>query len=108
MFAEDLIAAYPSAKVILTVRDEDKWYDSMRRTIWHHWIQDKTRDSEGTVVDNPLEKVSDKFHEYLWKSNFEVHGRECFRQHNERLRSLMSSRPDDFLVYDVQQGWEPL
>ena len=108
MFADDLIAAYPSAKVILTVRDEDKWYESMRSTIWHHWTHDKAQDSDGTVMNNPLKKVSDKFHEYLWKSNFEVHGREGFRHHNDRVRSHMASRPDDFLVYDVKQGWDPL
>jgi len=107
MFPEDLIAAYPSAKVILTVRDEDSWYASVKRTIWHAWAHQKSRSQDGTV-ENPLESVADLFHEHLWKSNFEVHGRKYFRQHNQNIIKLMSKRQDDFLEYDAQQGWEPL
>lgn len=29
MFTEELLAAYPDAKVILTVRDEDSWLSSV-------------------------------------------------------------------------------
>lgn len=107
MFPEDLVAAYPSAKVILTVRGEDGWYTSMERTIWHSWIQKKSRLPDGTV-ENPLESVADKFHEHLWKSNFEAYGRKCYREHNQNVRKLMSERPDDFIEFDVREGWEPL
>ncbi|KAL1645045.1 hypothetical protein SLS58_004116, partial [Diplodia intermedia] len=35
IFAEELIAAYPEAKVVLTVRDSvDAWYHSYSTTIW--------------------------------------------------------------------------
>jgi hypothetical protein len=27
--------AYPSAKIILTVRNEEKWSESMKATLWH-------------------------------------------------------------------------
>jgi hypothetical protein len=32
-FTDELLAAYPNAKVILTLRDPDKWIDSMKRTL---------------------------------------------------------------------------
>lgn len=35
LFAEELLKAYPEAKVILTTRDAEKWVESMQRTIWH-------------------------------------------------------------------------
>ena len=34
MFVEELLAAYPNAKVILTERDEDGWMISMERTFF--------------------------------------------------------------------------
>lgn len=32
-FAEELIAAYPEARVILSLRDVDSWYNSMLATV---------------------------------------------------------------------------
>lgn len=107
MFPDELVAAYPSAKVVLTVRDEDSWYASVDRTIWHAWRHGKARTQDG-AVENPMISLSDKFHESLWKSNFEEHGRRCFREHNNAVHKLMSSRSADFLTYDTLQGWEPL
>jgi len=34
MFVDELLAAYPSAKVILTTRDIDSWEKSMRATFF--------------------------------------------------------------------------
>jgi hypothetical protein len=36
LFAEDLIAAYPEAKVILTTRDPEEWWKSYSSTIALH------------------------------------------------------------------------
>ncbi|CAF9936433.1 hypothetical protein IMSHALPRED_010751 [Imshaugia aleurites] len=37
LFAADLIAAYPEAKVILSVRDADRWQKSVAETIMTHF-----------------------------------------------------------------------
>jgi hypothetical protein len=34
-FYEELMERYPEAKIILTVRDPDKWYESARSTIYN-------------------------------------------------------------------------
>lgn len=34
LFYKELMQAYPEAKVILTVRDPDKWYESTFETLW--------------------------------------------------------------------------
>ncbi|KAH8689380.1 P-loop containing nucleoside triphosphate hydrolase protein [Talaromyces proteolyticus] len=107
MFPEELITAYPSAKVILTTRDEEGWYKSMENTIWHAWYQGKSRSPDG-AVKNPMISLSDKFHGHLWKSNFEADGRKCFRDHNEKVKQLMSKHPSNFLVYNVKEGWDSL
>jgi hypothetical protein len=33
LFYRELLEKYPEAKVILTVRDPERWYDSVRQTI---------------------------------------------------------------------------
>jgi hypothetical protein len=40
-FSDELIAAYPEAKVILTNRDPDKWLDSIFRT-YHRTLESPT------------------------------------------------------------------
>ncbi|OJJ44439.1 hypothetical protein ASPZODRAFT_135262 [Penicilliopsis zonata CBS 506.65] len=107
IFAAELIAAYPAAKVILSTRDEEGWMKSMHQTIWHHRSTGAERAVDGSVP-NERSSVIDLCHEQLWRNNFEAYGRDCFRSHNREVARLMESRPGDFLIYDVRQGWEPL
>ncbi|KAJ5730881.1 uncharacterized protein N7483_005389 [Penicillium malachiteum] len=118
MFPEELIAAYPSAKVILSVRDEDSWVKSMEDTVLHMWNA-KTEASppetapandSGPVNHGPpaLHEMVRKIQTYAWGGDFETNGRQLFHEHNERVRQLMENRKEDFLEYRVAEGWEPL
>ncbi|KAK7701073.1 hypothetical protein SLS57_011878 [Botryosphaeria dothidea] len=99
IFPEEFIAAYPEAKIVLSIRDEDGWYKSMMDTLWHSW--------KGSVPDgNPMRSLSDKYHEYLWKSDFPANGRQLFRNHNEVVRRVAPK--ERFLEFDVKDGWGPL
>ncbi len=40
-FYEQFMEAYPDAKVLLTVRDPDKWYESSQATIYRMYDQGK-------------------------------------------------------------------
>lgn len=40
-FIDRLMVEYPDAKFILTIRDADSWYKSVKNTIWQ--VQHKTR-----------------------------------------------------------------
>lgn len=101
IFPEELIKAYPSAKVILSTRDEDKWFVSVRDTIWKGWFVQPP-------PPGPLLDCLVKLHRHIWNDDFEKYGREYFRKQNEIVRKLIAERPEDFLEYNVQQGWEPL
>ncbi|KAL1854258.1 hypothetical protein Plec18167_000177 [Paecilomyces lecythidis] len=100
-FPEELIKAYPSAKVILTIRDEDTWFNSVNNTIWKGWKMDQT-------PPGPLRSMLEALHKYLWRDDFETYGREYFRRQNDLVRKLMADRPGDFLEYNINQGWGPL
>ncbi|KAJ6015905.1 hypothetical protein N7540_010496 [Penicillium herquei] len=118
MFSDELIAAYPSAKVILLIRDEDGWVKSMEDTLLHMWNAEKEASQPGTERVNhsgPVDtrrlvrnEMVRKIQTYAWDDDFEANGRQLFREHNEHVRQLMETRKEDFLEYRVAEGWEPL
>ncbi len=111
LFAKELAEVFPDAKVILTVRDPNKWYDSFSETILDISSSWQMR----YVLSNciPMFYYLDKLHSVMFKSAFpslaltdrEITTRE-FTEYNERMiRDIPSSR---LLVFEVKQGWEPL
>jgi hypothetical protein len=111
---ETLANRYPAARVILTLRDPEKWWASMRATIYsqpppsgtpnadaftrmarkmaHYSLHDLglPRPPLGTQVTRPSrETMLARFH-----------------AHNEKVRR--SAAPGRLLVFEVAQGWEPL
>jgi hypothetical protein len=113
IFAEDLIAAYPAAKVILSVRDSaDAWYKSSGDTVWRYQSREiytrtlmerfwaammKTTDAAqlmAIIIHNtPLRE-------------FVIRGKQWYLDHNERIRQLVP--PDRLLEFNARQEWRPL
>ncbi|KAJ5273787.1 hypothetical protein N7478_008912 [Penicillium angulare] len=116
MFPDELIAAYPSAKVILSIRDEDGWIRSMEDTILHRWNAERAAsqvatDTESEVPDSIISTRNEmvrKIQRYAWNDNFGKNGRRLFRSHNEHIRQLMKERREDFIEYKPGEGWESL
>lgn len=84
--------AYPDAKIILTTRDEDKWLESMKATIWH-------------VQTSPFGQMMSK---YLWGEDREGQGKMRFRRHNEMVMNAAKERGREVLEFEVKEGWDPL
>ncbi|KAF7186310.1 hypothetical protein HII31_12385 [Pseudocercospora fuligena] len=110
-FAEELIEAYPDAKIIINHRDVDKWLISMRNTagvIWKwNWAWLAPWDQQ--LVD-PFwrfgEMVMVCFYKTLNDFSPESPAREAFLEHYRRLRK--TAPPERTLEYQVQDGWGPL
>jgi Sulfotransferase domain len=108
LFYRELLEKYPGAKVILTVRDPERWYDSMRQTIYfaHNAFP------RWAAVLNPRMRVFRRMIDGLWERMFR--GRfedrafaiDVFNRHNEQVRRDIPA--DRLLVYEISQGWEPL
>lgn len=106
---EELAEHYPDAKVVLTVRDPQKWWESTVSTIYGFrtafpsWFQRAVPPAGGFV---------DMVDRLVWDGLFD--GRitdreralEVFEQHVEHVRSTCP--PERLLVFDVADGWEPL
>jgi hypothetical protein len=110
-FYDRILAAYPDAKVILSVRDPDKWYASAERTIYAM----KEAADRGTLVgDGPgaPPEVLQMIRTLMWEHTFQNRFAEkdfaidVFTRHNEAVKATVPA--DQLLVYEIQQGWEPI
>lgn len=99
-FYEELAAAYPDAKVILTERDPQAWFKSTQATIF---ARDFPADSSDPWMIMVRKVVGQLFDD-------QMHDREklisVFEAHNARVRAVIP--PKRLLVYEVSQGWAPL
>jgi hypothetical protein len=99
-FYADLAGYYPAAKVILSKRDAERWYESMSETIL------KTIDVF-MGDDHPMVFVSGLISKATFDNDF---SREnviaAFERHNAEVQRRIPS--DRLLVFEAAQGWEPL
>jgi hypothetical protein len=105
LYYRELLAAFPESRVILTVRDPEKWWQSAAKLVY----------MQNTLVER-LRFVS-RFREFqrLFRN---VERALCdgpvtrepaiarFIQHNAEVKATIP--PDRLLVFEVKDGWEPL
>ncbi len=102
----ELAAYYPDAKIILTVRDANEWYDSVAATII------KLMEAHGHIDDPHLAAVVRMAHDTVVTGEFagRLTDRDYaiarFNAHNAEVRAAFG--PDRLLTFDVAEGWEPL
>jgi hypothetical protein len=89
----ELDAEFPGSKFILTVRDIDRWTDSVVR----HF---------GDKPSDVMQWIYGVSHA---KGN-EARFREVYTAHNQAVRAYFANRPNDFLEMDIEKGdgWNKL
>jgi hypothetical protein len=105
---------YPNAKVILSIRDPEKWYKSCLETIfcmiggsphmpWGIWICRQLNILSRLTTSMTFKVITrDALHCDYSKENV----LKCFNEHNNAV--IKECPPEKLLVYEVSQGWEPL
>ena len=97
---KELMQAYPEAKVLLSIRDPEKWYESVASTIYQTSHRDPTS-LHARMVDT-----------IIWQGTFDGRFEEkdyalaVSKRHIEEVKRLVP--PEKLLVYDVKEGWPPL
>jgi hypothetical protein len=97
----ELADFYPEAKVILTVRDPDSWFESVSETIFSQQMQGSLAGTptgammKGTVLDVFGDRVKDRAFMTDW-----------FARRNQQVIDALP--PERLLVFSPKQGWEPL
>ncbi|KAJ7891152.1 hypothetical protein B0H13DRAFT_1625970 [Mycena leptocephala] len=109
MFAEDLVAAYPDAKVILTNRDSDKWWTSLTQSIGA--VAGSRRYRLAAILDpQAFGRVAALAH--LIRSVIigpvvtKEGAKARFVAHYQRVRDIVPK--GRLLEYEVSEGWDPL
>lgn len=99
-FYAELAETYPDAKVILTERDSEAWFESTQATIFP---AERPADSPPAFQEMFERAIADLFDGRIRDHD---HAIAVFERHNAEVRDRIA--PDRLLVYEVAQGWEPL
>ena len=117
-FYEELMQAFPEVPVILTVRDPEPWYESMRSTIYQ-----LRKVTTGPLPVRAIFAFAGLFapgvtgtarlaDHLVWEDTFDgrfedrAYAIEVFERNNEAVRHRVP--PERLLVFDVREGWAPL
>jgi hypothetical protein len=101
----ELTARYPRAKVILTVRDPRRWYESAAESIFRAAV-------EPPPADPALARLRRVVRAVVWDGEFggrfedARYAMRVFEEHNEAVRREIPA--GRLLVFEVRQGWAPL
>jgi hypothetical protein len=117
-FYEELMERHPEAKVLLSVRDPERWYESTRDSIYK--LSKITSRSPvfraifavSSIVASGRPTRGSLAYEIIWDGTFD--GRfedkdyaiEVFERHTVEVKRRVP--PEQLLVYEAGQGWEPL
>ena len=102
----ELARAYAKAKVILTVRDPDEWFDSARATIIPFVAG---RGKHGSPHINAIAEMGYQtvaVQVFDNRLSDRDHATAVFRRHIAEVRSEIPA--DRLLIFDVREGWAPL
>ncbi len=113
-----LLKQYPDAKVILTERDPELWYESSLKTVYS--VTPKTFMEKLAILgkfirSKRFRELSGAFRlveKYLWKGFYgnqfgnKEKALELFHKHNEEVKAHVPA--EQLLIFRPEHGWEPL
>ena len=104
---KELHAAFPQAKVILSVREPESWYESLQATI----VRSITigRDADPDLHKRAVaDMVYQTIHEGLFGGDMTTkeHVLKTYHQHIEEVQRTVPAK--QLLTYQVSDGWAPL
>jgi hypothetical protein len=103
----ELADHFPEAKVLLTRRDPDEWYDSLRQTIVPSAAIGR-RSDPNPHMRAMAEMVYQTVHQQVFKGRIEDRDY-AITVYLDHIRDVQATIAEDrILIYDVKEGWEPL
>ena len=105
-FWPQLMHAYPEAKIVLSIRDADEWFESARNTIF------QSMDSNLLAKDEVLRTRIEMLKEIIVDGTFDgdlTDKDKCIKIYKDNIERCKSEVPSDRLIeFDPSLGWEPL
>ena len=109
IYYRQIMEAFPEARIILTVRDAERWYQSTYDTLYQFALKGEESSPEIHSMQSRLYRMTNTM---IWNGLFggrfsdKEYATEVFRNHNQEV--VRNIDPGNLLVYDVKQGWKPL
>ena len=102
---KELSAAYPLAKVVLSVRDPVSWHESTQNTIFSKAMMERA--AAAPPDENRMGMMKKiMFDTFSGRVADRDHAINVFNQHIENVKREIAA--DRLLVHGVGDGWEPL
>ncbi len=102
----ELVEAFPDAKVILSVREPNGWFDSVQATV-HPFIE-----ARGTHDSDHMNAIAEMAYNTVVRPIFDgrlSERRHAIRKFEQHIENVQSSVPAErLLTFDVREGWNPL
>lgn len=98
---QELADYYPNAKVVLSLRDPERWFESTQETIFSTRLQERQagtkwgRMCQATINDHLGGDLNDRTAVIA-----------AFNAHNERVQAALGA--ERLLVFEAKDGWRPL
>jgi hypothetical protein len=117
-FYQELLDQYPNAKVVLTVRDPEQWYESVKKTIYSASPKSAAEiiriiflslTNRHVQSFGPVLQFGDSL---VWKKHFngkfkdKAYAIVRYLNHIEEVKKFVPA--DQLLIFNVQEGWAPL
>jgi Sulfotransferase domain len=105
-FWRELVVHFPDAKVILTVRDPDAWFDSVQATIAPFVNARGTHSAPHTNAIAELAYALVAANTFDDRISDREHATRVFREHVAAVETEIP--PERLLIFDLSDGWAPL
>lgn len=105
-----IVERYPDAKVILTTRDPEAWYESTYNTIFQIGQRDEAPPGMDPEIWSGVMKPV--IHKMIWNGTFDGrfadkdYAMRVFTEHNDEVQRSVPA--DRLLVFQAREGWAPL
>jgi len=118
LYYREILEHYPRAKVVLTIRDPEQWYNSVRQTIYRGKpknVSDALRLIRNLIRSSDTRKVAPVFRyadQLIWSGQFQStfedknFALQCYQKHIDEV--IKNVPADQLLIFDVREGWAPL
>ncbi len=105
-FWRELSDHYPQAKIILSVRDPQRWHQSVMETIFKALSTTPDPDDREACVHRAMTRELILERTFDGRLNEPRHAIEVYERHNDAVRAGISG--NRLLVHESGDGWEPL
>lgn len=113
IYAKPLIETYPEAKVILVIRDFDRWFksidDGLLKNLWGpipEFLITYIEPLNGTCAGISVRKMLLGMFDSRTVEECRQNARKTYDRHHQQIQEMVPQ--ENLLIYKMGEGWEPI